>query len=92
MLDAPVSCKCPAFASSQCVAIVSSLIDKHKRVQVDGNVCNVVHKCSSEYVVPFQGSSGDTLLAKVKAVESVGKGGNGDHAATVLSECLMNFI
>ena len=92
MLDAPVSCKGPASASSQCVVIVSSLIYKHQHVWVGGHICNVVHESSSEDIIPFESSPRDTLPAKVDAVECAGKGGNGHQTATVHRECLMNFV
>ena len=53
MLDAPALCKGPAFASSRCVAIASSLINKHKHVQVGDKVGNMIHICGSEHVIPF---------------------------------------
>ena len=52
----------------------------------------MVHESSSEDIIPFESSPGDTLPAKIKALESARKCGNGDHAATLLGEYLTNLI
>lgn len=58
MLNTLLSHHGPSFASSQCVAIASCLINEHKHVQVSYNICNFVHVCSLEYFIALQGSSG----------------------------------
>ena len=39
--------------SSQRVVIVSSLINEHKHVWVGDKVCNMIHICGLEHVIPF---------------------------------------
>lgn len=69
VLDAASSHGSPAFASSRCAAIASSLVDKHEHVRVGDDVCNLVHIGSSEDFIPFQSSYGDTLATEVEAAE-----------------------
>ena len=66
----------PPLASPRGVAIPSSLINKHEHVCIGDYVGNMVHICSPECFVSFQGSCGDTFPAEVEALECTRKGCN----------------
>jgi len=76
VLNTVFPCKGPAFASSRCATIASSLINEHEHIRVGDKVCNAVHICSSECIVAFQGSCRHSLSGKGKALEGMGKSGN----------------
>lgn len=56
VLNTALPHRSPAFRSSRCAAIASSLINKHEHAGMGDDVCNVVHICSPEYFITFLSS------------------------------------
>jgi hypothetical protein len=92
VLDALPSHSCPAFCSPWGFAIPSSLINKHKHIEVLDCVSNGVHICGTKDFISFYGPCWDTFAADIETLKCMQKCGDGNLATTLLIKCLLDLI